>query len=206
MTLGENEKAVNIKLAERADAAKADTVMRQNYKQASLFFKSDSDAAAAAQTLRDREILGVPSYSTYQPSSIELLELVLSGFGSLVLWIGAVVFLAFFVNLCTSKSVSSFRPDMAIMRSMGIPVRVIRIGIYVRMFLSLIPAFLAVGLLGILIATVPLFNALFRYLYAPTYILIFGGLIIMILIITKRQIAKLFGESVKKSIRGGDAA
>ena len=95
---------------------------------------------------------------------------------------------------------------MAIMRSMGIPVRVIRIGIYVRMFLSLIPAFLAVGLLGILIATVPLFNALFRYLYAPTYILIFGGLIIMILIITKRQIAKLFGESVKKSIRGGDAA
>lgn len=206
VTLGENEKAVNIKLAERADAAKADTVMRQNYKQASLFFKSDSDAAAAAQTLRDREILGVPSYSTYQPSSIELLELVLSGFGSLVLWIGSVVFLAFFVNLCTSKSVSSFRPDMAIMRSMGIPVRVIRIGIYVRMFLSLIPAFLAVGLLGILIATVPLFNALFRYLYAPTYILIFGGLVIMIIIITRRQIAKLFGESVKKSIRGGDAA
>ena len=55
-----------------------------------------------------------------------------------------IVFLAFFINLCFSRTLGAFKGDMAIMRSMGIPVKVIRVGMYVRMLIALIPAYLTV--------------------------------------------------------------
>ena len=94
---------------------------------------------------------------------------------------------------------------MAIMRSMGIQVKVIRVGMYVRMMISLIPAFILVSLTALLIFTSPKFNGYFVYLYAWQYALIFIGMIALTVRTTYKQIKKLFGESVKKSLKGGNA-
>ena len=90
------------------------------------------------------------------------------------------------------------------MRSMGIPAGVIRLGMYVRMLISLIPAFITVMLTAVLIFTTPSLNAHFVYLYAWQYALIFIGMLILTLRITHKQIRRLFGESVKKSLKGGE--
>ena len=94
---------------------------------------------------------------------------------------------------------------MAIMRSMGIGVKTIRIAMYVRMLLSLIPAFVLVVILATLIFTSPIFNEYFVYLYAWQYALIFLGMILLTVRTTHLQIRRLFGVSVKKSLKGGDA-
>jgi len=56
-----------------------------------------------------------------------------------------------------------------------------------------------------LIFTTPAFNEQFVYLYAWQYALIFIGMLILTVRITHKQIGKLFGESVKKSLKGGAA-
>ena len=91
------------------------------------------------------------------------------------------------------------------MRSMGISVKVIRTGMYVRMMISLIPAFILVILTAVLIFTSPKFNGYFIYLYAWQYAVIFIGMIILTFRVTHKQIKKLFNESVKKSLKGGVA-
>jgi len=115
------------------------------------------------------------------------------------------MFLAFFVNLCSRRTLGAFKGDMAIMRSMGIPVRVIQIGMYVRMLLSLIPAFVLVALFSFLIFTTPKFNEHFTYLYFWQYLLVFAGMLVLTVRTTHNQIRKLFGESVKKALKGGSA-
>ena len=86
---------------------------------------------------------------------------------------------------------------------MGISVKVIRTGMYVRMMISLIPAFILVILTAVLIFTSPKFNGYFIYLYAWQYAVIFIGMIILTFRVTHKQIKKLFNESVKKSLKGG---
>ena len=88
---------------------------------------------------------------------------------------------------------------------MGIPVKVIRIGMYVRMLIALIPAYVLVIATAFLIFTTPSFNEFFVYLYAWQYVAIFVGMLLLTLRITHKQIRKLFGESVKKSLKGGAA-
>ena len=90
------------------------------------------------------------------------------------------------------------------MRSMGIPTSVIKIGIYIRMALCLIPAFILLVVLAILIYTTKL-NAYFTYLYFWQYAVILLGMIILTLRTTAKQIERLFGESVKKSLKGGNS-
>ena len=89
------------------------------------------------------------------------------------------------------------------MRSMGIPVNVIRIGMYVRMFLALIPGYVMTVIVGILVFTTPKFNEHFVYLDPWLYGVIFLGMLIITARITHKQIKDLFGESVKKSLKGG---
>ena len=72
------------------------------------------------------------------------------------------------------------------------------------MLLSLIPAFAIVALIAVLIFTTPAFNSFFVFLYAWQYALIFLGMIFLAMRITHKQIGKLFGESVKKSLKGGN--
>ena len=183
----------------------AEEVLKNSYMQASLFFESDAAAYNAAEKLQEKGYIAVPSDTTYEADAETVISKILSCVVLVFVWVLAIVFLAFFINLCSSRTLSAFKGDMAIMRSMGIQVNVIRIGMYVRMLISLIPAFLVVILTAILIFTTPKFNEFFVYLYAWQYAVIFIGMIALTVRTTYKQIKKLFGESVKKSLKGGNA-
>ncbi|MGM9665620.1 MAG: ATP-binding cassette domain-containing protein [Eubacteriales bacterium] len=183
----------------------ANDIMKQCYSQASLFFENDKAAHNAISTLRDEGYVAVTSDSTSSPDPLDAILTIIQSLFMGILWILAILFLAFFINLCSSRVLGAFKSDMAIMRSMGIPVKVIRIGMYVRMLISLIPAFITVIAVAILIFTTPTFNKFFVYLYPWQYAVIFVGMIILTARITHKQIRKLFGESVKKSLKGGAA-
>ncbi|MCQ2428065.1 MAG: ABC transporter ATP-binding protein [Clostridia bacterium] len=188
-----------------ADPERAFAALSGIYNQASVFYRDNRAAEKAIPYLRSLGYVAALSDSTYEPSVVEVIEGVITAGISLFLWLAALSFLAFFIHLCTSRSVAAFRPDMAIMRSMGIPTAVIRIGIFVRMLLSVIPGFAAVVLIAVLIFTSPAMNARFTYLYAWQYAMIFGGTLILVILVTRKQIRKLFSDSVKKTIRGGSA-
>ena len=149
--------------------------------------------------------IAVPADTTYEQDAESVIITVLAGLSLIFVWGLAILFLAFFINLCSARTLEAFKGDMAIMRSMGIPVKVIRLGMYVRMLIALIPAFLLVGLAAVLIFTSPTFNGFFVYLYGWQYALIFVGMIALTVRTTYKQIRRLFGESVKKSLKGGSA-
>lgn len=181
----------------------AESVLGDSYRQTSLFFENDKAAHSAAAALREAGYVAVPSDTTYTPDAAETLGNMMTGVFMAVVWLLSIVFLAFFINLCSSRTLSAFKSDMAVMRSMGIPARVIRIGMYVRMLMALVPAFVLAVVTAVLIYTVPQFNSIFTFLYPWQYVLIFFGMIAMTLRITHKQIRRLFGESVKKALRGG---
>ena len=58
---------------------------------------------------------------------------------------------------------------------------------------------------ALLIFTSPKCNEFFVYLYGWQYALIFIGMILLTVKTTHNQIKRLFGESVKKSLKGGNA-
>ncbi len=180
-------------------------ILAKSYKQASLFFESNERAHTVAEKLSDGGYIAVPADTTYSPDAAtaiaETIACIMMGF----IWFMAIVFLAFFINLCSGRTLNAFKGDMAIMRSMGIPVKVIRIGMYVRMLFSLIPAFIMLILTAILIFTTPQFNSYFVYLYPWQYAVIVLGMLILTVRITHKQIRRLFGESVKKALKGGNA-
>ncbi len=179
-------------------------VLADSYRQASLFFEDEARAEEVAASLVASGYRAVTARATYQPDGLEVIGEVLGCLMSLLLWAGFVFFLAFFISLCSSRALAAFKGDMAIMRSMGISVRVIRIAMYVRMLITLIPAFIVTVFVAVGIYTSPVLNALFIYLYAWQYALIFIGMLILVYRVTRRQIAKLFSQSVKKALRGGD--
>lgn len=181
----------------------AETVLKESYTQATLFFENDKVAREAAERIHKQGYIAVPSDTTYEPNAEMVIAEVLLGIMMVFLWIMGVVFLALFISLCSSRALSAFKSDMAIMRSMGIQVSVIKIGMYVRMLISLIPAFILVALTAVLIFTSPKFNEYFTYLYAWQYAIIFVGMIALTAITTRRQVKRLFKESVKKSLKGG---
>ncbi len=183
----------------------AEDVLSRSYKQASLFFENDKAANKAIEQMRADGYIAVSSYETYTPDAMTAFENILIGVMYALLWILAVMFLAFFIHLCSSRTIGSFRSDVAIMRSMGIAVKSIRVGMYVRMIIALIPAYIAVVAAGVLISTVPIVNSFFSYLYLWQYALIFIGMLLLSIRVTQKQIKKLFGQSVKKALRGGAA-
>lgn len=183
----------------------AEDVLTRSYKQVSLFYENDAEAAEAAERLRDGGYIAVTSDTTYTPDAITYMMTVIESVLYIVIWLLAIAFLAFFINLCSSRTIGAFKGDMAIMRSMGIPVKAIRIGMYVRMLIALIPAYVLVVAAAVLVYTTPAFNAFFTYLYVWQYVLIFVGMLLLTVRITQKQIKKLFGQSVKKALRGGAA-
>ncbi len=183
----------------------ADEVLAVSYRQASLFFENERAANDAIKQMRDDGYIAVSSYETYTPDAYTALENVIMGVMYALIWVLAVLFLSFFIYLCSSRTIGAFRSDVAIMRSMGIAVKTIRAGMYVRMALALIPAFISVIIVGVLIGTVPAVNSVLTYLYPWQYALIFAGMLLLCIRVTQKQIKKLFGVSVKKALRGGAA-
>ncbi len=183
----------------------AEEVLASSYRQASLFFSDDKAAHEAAERLNAAGYIAVPSDTTYVPDGSTAILNLIAALALMAVWLLSIVFLAFFINLCSARALGAFKGDMAIMRSMGIPVKVIRVGMYVRMLLSIIPAYVFVAAAAIAVFTVPKWNGFFVFLYPWQYVLIGVGILLLTLRITHRQIRKLFGESVKKSLRGGTA-
>lgn len=175
------------------------------YTQGSLFFASDREAKNAIPSLREMGYIAVMSNETYSPEALEIVLDALGAFGLAVLWVLTVLFLAFFISLCTGRSVQSFRSDMAILRSMGISVKSIRISVYARMLFALIPAFVILAAAAVLIFRSPVSNAWFTYLPPVDYVIIALGMILMTALITRKQLKKVFDTSVKKNLQGGDA-
>ena len=183
----------------------SEEVLEESYTQASLFFENDKEAYAAVASLREKGYIAVPSDTTYSPDAESVIMNVISGIAMAFVWLMSIFFLAFFINLCSSRTLGAFKGDMAIMRSMGIPVKAIRVGMYVRMLISLVPAFVLMVVAAIFIFTSPSLNKYFVYLYAWQYALIFLGMLLLTVRTTHKQIKRLFKESVKKSLKGGAA-
>ena len=180
-------------------------LLASDYRQASLYFGTDRQAKAAAKQLCANGFIAVTSDTTYSPDPSEtILGTVLAIF-TLFEWILVVLFIAFFINLCSTRTIGTFRSDLAIMRSMGIPVKVIRVAMYVRMLLTLIPAAVCLVLCAVLIYTVPAANAMFPYLHWWQYLILCVGMLLVTLRVTHKQIRRLFGQSVKKALKGGEA-
>ena len=121
----------------------------------------------------------------------------------LLVWLVAVLFLGLFVYLCTARAIGAFKGDLAIMRSMGISASVVRVSLYARMLIALLPAFLLIVAAALTVFLTPALNGYFVYLYAPHYAFLFGGMLFMTVFVTRRQIRKLFKTTVKKSLKGG---
>ncbi len=183
----------------------AEEVLAKSYRQVSLFFDDNDAAELAIEGLREEGYIAVSSFETYTPDALTAIMTIFESLLNIILWGLAIVFLAFFINLCSGRTLGAFKSDMAIMRSMGISVRTIRVGMYVRMLLALIPAFVAVIVAAVLIFTLPAVNAIFSYLYAWQYALIFIGMLLLTVRVTQKQIKRLFSSSVKKALKGGAA-
>ena len=176
------------------------------YRQGSLFFRSDRAAKKAIGQISAGKYLAIRSDTTYSPDPTETIVNSIFLILSALLWIFALLFFTFFVSLCCGRSIDAFRGDMSIMRSMGIPVRVIRIGMYVRMLLSLIPAYLLSAVAVVFIFRTPKLNNLFTFPRPWQFVLIALGMLALALLSTRKQIKRLFSTSVKHALRGGDAA
>lgn len=176
-----------------------------SYRQASLFFGSDRAAKKAAEKMCEEGFIAVTSDTAYSPDPSETILATVLAIFTLFEWVLVVLFLAFFINLCSSRTIGTFRGDLAIMRSMGIPVKVIRVAMYVRMLLSLIPACILLTVCSVLIYTIPQANAIFPYLHLWQYLILAIGMLLITLRVTHKQIRRLFGQSVKKALKGGNA-
>ncbi len=174
------------------------------YPQASLFYTGEAKAQAAAEKLRADGYVSALSTAKYSPEVYETVLSSAQGIMLLVMWVLTVIFLAFFINLCSGKAVGAFRHDLAILRSMGIPVKTVVSGLFARLFLSLIPSVIFVMLLAFVLYRTPAFNAAFPYLYWWQYLLIFLGMALMAARVGYKQVKKLFGRSVRETLRGGD--
>ena len=67
------------------------------------------------------------------------------------------------------------------------------------------PAYLLTVIAAILVFTSPVLNEFFMYLYPWQFALIFLGMLLLTVRTTHKQVKKLFGQSVKKSLKGGQA-
>ena len=176
-----------------------------SYRQASLFFENDRAAEKAAEKMCGDGFIAVTSDTAYSPDPSETILATVLAIFTLFEWVLVVLFLAFFINLCSSRTIGTFRGDLAIMRSMGIPVKVIRVAMYVRMLLSLIPACVLLAVCSVLVYTIPQANAIFPYLHLWQYLILAVGMLLITLRVTHKQIRRLFGQSVKKALKGGNA-
>ena len=179
-------------------------VVTADYKQASLFFSSDSKAKRLVDDLGEDGYIAVPSNMTYKSDLLDIIERLFVGFLYAVIWVLSICFIAMFINMCTNRTVAAFRDDIAIMRSMGIPAKVIRIGIYVRMLISLVPSLILLPVVAYIIYHNEEWNGRYWYLQPWQYIVLIGGMVYLTVRITRKQIKNLFGTSVKKTLRGGE--
>lgn len=176
------------------------------YNQTSLFFKNDRKAAKAVKKLTEDGYLACLSNEKYSPQISDLVERLIVYGIRFVGWVLVIIFLAFFVNMCIHRSLDVMKNDLAILRSMGISVRVVKISMYVRMCISVIPGLLITAGLCTVMFLVPNLNGMFNFIHWEQYLLVIIGIIAIAIVVTRKQIRRLFEGSVKKTLRGGSEA
>ena len=179
-----------------------DNYMTDIYNQASIFYKDNNEAKKQISKLKDMGYIATLSYEEVPNDALEVLGVSIIKLIAYVLYILAVLFIAIFVYLCTSKSLLAFKSDISIFRSMGIKSNEIKMGMFFRMFICLIPAFIFFAIASILVIFVPALNDQFTFLYFQDYFLIILGMILISLYVTSRQLKKLYKISVKESLKG----
>ena len=175
-----------------------------SYTQASLFFESDAAAERAIGALRAAGYVGVLSGETYADPDAILGTVITNGL-LLLVWVMLVVFLAIFLALCSTRAMASKRSDLAILRSMGISARVIKLSTYVQMLLALLPALASFAVIVTCCYLSPRVNPVIPFMHAPQYALILIGVLLILLIVTFWHNRRMFRESVRKTLKGGDA-
>ena len=72
-----------------------------------------------------------------------------------------------------------------------------------KSILTYMPIFITVIVISVLVYTTPTFNKIFAYLYFKDYVLIFLGVLLLTVNVTRSQVKNLFGESVSRALKGG---
>ena len=178
------------------------------YTQASIFFKNDGAAHNSIKKLENKGYIAVSSDTTVKAQDLisvtRLLRIILLAF-QLALWVLSIFFIAMLLSFVTTRAMAASSSDNGIMRSMGIPVKVIKISIYVQTMIALIPSYIGMILFALLIFRFPSTNAMFVYLYWWQYLIIALGILLIDLRLSRRYVKRIFGMSVKNTLRGGAA-
>lgn len=173
------------------------------YRQASLFFTSDSQARSKLDQIKQMGFLASMSNETYKLSSeMEVIAYLVIGVVFLIMWMLLMAFIAFFLRICTKKSMDAFKSDIAIMRSMGIRVKEIKAAIYIRLFLSAIPTLILLPTAAHFIYRTSWGGKNLGYVGTPQYILIFLMLLIIVNTVARNQVQHLFSENVRTALKG----
>ncbi len=181
-------------------AEELSTGMLADYSQSSLFFKNDKIAEDKLIEIRQNGFNAVAS-SFAHTSSLERILNIIGIIGTLLLWFGIIVFIAFFLSICTSRAIISKIGDIAILRSMGIKVKIIKIAMYAQTMLAAIPSIIVLIITALVVFLTPSLNPNLPYLYLYEYALIIIGVLLIGFRITRRNNKKMFRGSVRKTLR-----
>lgn len=179
-----------------------DTAISNNYTQGSLFYSNDMEANSKVSDLRNLGYVGVPSDATCANENTIILAYITAIF-MIFLWVLMIAFLALFLSLCSSRVITSKKGDLAILRSMGIKNNVVKISMYVQMLISVIPSIIVLIISSLCIYLSPNLNPIVPFMHAPQYMMIILGIILITLLLTYRYNKKMFSESVRKTLKGG---
>lgn len=197
--------------------------LTDSYRQGSLFFRSDREAKAAARTLSviDTSALSSDGYTAEEIAVLDggyravTSDAVMTDFDTVIgtfflnffkilAWILLVSFLSLFLGLCFLRSMNAVRGDLGVLRTMGFSTGVIRVATYVQMFLYMIPALILTALCAFILYRTPATNAIFPFLKAGHYLLILVGALLICSSVARKYNRKIFSESVKKTLGGGE--
>lgn len=175
-----------------------------SYTQASLFFENDLSAHRAVKTLESEGYIAVPSDTTVKTIDLERIGNIFLLLFEAVIWVLVILFIAMLLGFVTTKAMGANAGEIGIMRSMGIPVKVIKISIFVQTFISLIPAYIIMILFAALAFRFPVTSRMFVYLYWYQYVIIALSLLVIDLRLSRKYVKKIFGSTVKKTLKGDE--
>lgn len=187
---------------EMADAL-LQNLRNENYGQASLYFENDREAKRAAESLKSEGYYAVPAYEKYEDSSNMLLTFIVSVM-MLGIWIMMLLFIGFFLYICSARAIIAKRGDIAILRSMGIENRIIKISMYAQTAIAMLPSFVVLAVSAMILYLVPSNNSIFPFMQPWQYVMIVIGMIILNFFISSKYNKRMFKKSVRKTLKGGD--
>ena len=180
-----------------------DQYYKNTYLQASLFFENDRAAKAAIPKIRELGYFATMSNETKELPTADIILSLLGVILEVSLWFAVLCFIGLFLSMCSGKAMLANTDDIAIMRSMGISGKVIRISVYVQTLLAAVPAIVLSAVILTVLFTIPKTNGMFTFLHAGEYLLVLVGIIVICLYMSKRFVSKMFSSSVKKTLKGG---